>query len=99
MKAMTDIIIRKPELIAEAWSDLLNGTAPDNNKVSFYQNDGSIKYKFNTPTNHAVTLIGWDDNYSYTNFKTKPSSYDGKDYNYENGAWIVREQLGKRLGQ
>ena len=52
-----------------SWSDLLNGTAPDNNKVSFYQNDGSIKYKFNTPTNHAVTLIGWDDNYSYTNFK------------------------------
>ena len=77
-----------------SWSDLLNGTAPDNNKVSFYQNDGSIKYKFNTPTNHAVTLIGWDDNYSYTNFKTKPSSYDGKNYNYENGAWIVRNSWG-----
>lgn len=77
-----------------SWDDLLNGTAPDNNKVSFYLNDGSIKYKFDTPTNHAVTLIGWDDNYSYANFKTKPASYDGKNYNYENGAWIVRNSWG-----
>lgn len=36
-------------------------------------------------TNHAVSIIGWDDNYSKDNFKYKPSS---------NGAWIIRNSWG-----
>ena len=31
--------------------------------------------------NHAVSVVGWDDNYSASNFATKPSG---------NGAWLVK---------
>lgn len=34
-----------------------------------------------TDTNHAVAIVGWDDNYPRTNFKTDPGM---------NGAWLVR---------
>ena len=35
--------------------------------------------------NHAVSIIGWDDDYSATNFKTPPSG---------NGAFIIRNSWG-----
>ena len=35
--------------------------------------------------NHAVAIVGWDDNYSRNNFVNKPSS---------NGAWIVKNSYG-----
>lgn len=37
--------------------------------------------------NHAVSIIGWDDNYSKDNFSTKPTN---------NGAWIIRNSYGKQ---
>lgn len=41
-------------------------------------------------TNHAVTIVGWDDDYSYSNFKgghnNEPPTI--------NGAWIVRNSWG-----
>ena len=37
-------------------------------------------------SNHSVTLIGWDDNYSKENFTTQPP---------EDGAWLCKNQLGK----
>ncbi len=40
--------------------------------------------------NHAVTIVGWDDNFSADNFATKP---DG------NGAWIVRNSWGDGYGE
>ena len=45
--------------------------------------------KSNLIANHAVTIIGWDDNYSKTNFKTHPS---------ENGAYIVLNSWGTEWG-
>ncbi len=51
-------------------------------------------YYYNGPQliNHAVNIIGWDDNYSATNFKVsnRPSS---------KGAWIIKNSYGSLFGQ
>ncbi len=40
-------------------------------------------------TNHAITIAGWDDNYSRHNFKVKPK---------RNGAWLVKNSWGPNWG-
>ena len=45
---------------------------------SYYQN--SI-----TDVNHAIAIVGWDDNYSKNNFNLTPS---------KNGAWLVKNSWG-----
>ena len=40
--------------------------------------------------NHAVTIIGWDDNYSKDNFVSKPE---------RDGAWIVKNSYGTEMIQ
>lgn len=49
--------------------------------------DGTYSYynTMNTTRNHAVTIVGWDDNYSADNFKYSPG---------EDGAWLVRNSFG-----
>lgn len=39
--------------------------------------------------NHAITIVGWDDNYSKDNFEKTPS---------RNGAWIVKNSYGTSFG-
>lgn len=50
---------------------------------SMYHNYSTNAYNctVKTSTNHAITLVGWDDNYPASNFKTPAEG---------NGAWIVR---------
>ena len=50
---------------------------------------GSLNFCY---TNHAVTVVGWDDNYSRTNFNTacRPAS---------NGAWICKNSWGASWGK
>ncbi len=60
---------------------------------SYYNNStGALfrNYKLSS-LNHDVTIIGWDDNYSRTNFKSacRPSS---------NGAWKVKNSWGTSFG-
>ncbi len=43
-----------------------------------------------TKSNHAVTVVGWDDNYSRDNFNTKPS---------KPGAWLVKNSWGTNWGK
>lgn len=42
-----------------------------------------------TNSNHAILLIGWDDNYSKDKFLTKPS---------KDGAWLVKNSWGTWFG-
>ena len=39
--------------------------------------------------NHAVAIIGWDDNYPKENFRQTPP---------KNGAWLIRNSWGKDMG-
>lgn len=40
-------------------------------------------------TNHAITVIGWDDDYSKENFATAPAT---------DGAWLVKNSWGEHWG-
>lgn len=57
---------------------------------------GEIKSGADMTSNHAVTIVGWDDDYSYENFKRLPSGIDGlpESKSEMNGAWIVRNSWG-----
>lgn len=72
----------------------LHGESASTSDFSCYNNETSAKFCDNTnehKANHAVSIIGWDDNYSMDNFaqEAKPTS---------NGAWIVRNSWGKTYG-
>lgn len=51
----------------------------------------SLFYNGNDFSNHAATIVGWDDNYSVDNFSStnKPKT---------NGAWLVRNSFGPSWG-
>lgn len=64
----------------------------DNHNSSTYYNSSNAAYYYpsSSGTNHAVTLIGWDDNYSKYNFSLTPSG---------NGAWLVKNSWGTTFGK
>ena len=76
------------------WEDYIFKKTPDGNCVTF----SGDEYRFERATNHAVVIVGWDDEYSYENFKNPPVSFDGENYTYENGAWIVKGSWGEKFG-
>ena len=58
-----------------------------NSTDQWYRSEPLAEYNpTETKTNHAITIVGWDDNYSKDNFGTyKPSS---------NGAWLCKNSWG-----
>jgi C1A family cysteine protease len=59
-----------------------------------FYNDGSLigldpYQKTSTSTNHAITIVGWDDSYSSANFTKTPGG---------NGAFIVKNSWGSNWG-
>ncbi len=83
-----------------SWSDMVSGDTIEEeiggtsfkNGVSF-KSDGT--YEFKIATNHSVTILGWDDDFSADNFKIPPT--DGRG-NKINGAWLVRNSWGEFYG-
>ncbi len=80
------------------WSDMIDGTVVDYdngiyNGISSFSSDGG--YTFFVPSNHGVTIVGWDDNFSANNFATTPQLPDGTKVN---GAWIIRNSWGSTWG-
>lgn len=70
----------------------IHGNASSTSGDSCYNNTTGAKFCNNTTThsaNHAISIIGWNDNYSIDNFLegNRPTS---------NGAWIVRNSWGER---
>ena len=59
-----------------------------NSTSQWYRSEPLAEYKpTGTTTNHAITIVGWDDNYSKDNFGTyKPSS---------DGAWLCKNSWGE----
>ncbi len=59
-----------------------------NSTSQWYRAEPLAEYKpTGTTTNHAITIVGWDDNYSKDNFGTyKPSS---------DGAWLCKNSWGE----
>ena len=60
---------------------------------SLYMNSETAAYCNNDvfDANHAITLVGWDDNYSRLNFSSshRPAN---------NGAWLVKNSWGREFG-
>ena len=54
-----------------------------NNRFNYYC------YNSGEKANHAVTIVGWDDNYSKSNFKGNPEG---------DGAWIIKNSWGTGSG-
>lgn len=56
---------------------------------SSYMKSNSYYYPGTNGPNHAVTIVGWDDNYSKTNFRSTPPG---------DGAWICKNSWGETWG-
>lgn len=54
-----------------------------------YYSPNSTRNQHDHAGGHGVAIVGWDDNYSRSNFKTKPSG---------NGAWIIKNSYGSSFG-
>ncbi|MBR4193318.1 MAG: InlB B-repeat-containing protein [Oscillospiraceae bacterium] len=66
--------------------------------ISYYHSDSYLNtstyayyYNAGTSSNHAVTVVGWDDNYAVSNFKSgkRPSNP---------GAWIIKNSWASSWG-
>lgn len=87
---VTDIIYLDNNITSIKNSILQNGAVETCYYDDFnYLNEDSYYYYKDVATNvnHAVAIVGWDDNYSLDNFKagTKPT---------RNGAWLIKNSWG-----
>ena len=65
------------------YDDKNNGDQNFNYTTNAYYNSSK------TTTNHAITVVGWDDDFSASNFNTSPSA---------DGAWLCKNSWGPYWG-
>ena len=70
------------------YGGVVSGIHNDDN----YYNEKTYGFYYNgkLERNHAVVIVGWDDNYSRYNFKNTPQG---------NGAWICKNSWGEEFGK
>lgn len=98
----------QPEATALMKSELMNGRAisvsfcadtyqPNQDYMEpVYISDNFAHYTYNTAEmpNHEVCIIGWDDNYSRSNFLQGTDEYGVSKTPPADGAWIVKNSWG-----
>lgn len=65
----------------------------DSERYTKFFNEGedlSYYFPYKAAANHAVELVGWDDNYSASNFKNKPAG---------DGAWLMKNSWGTNYSE
>ncbi len=85
---MTDYDIEKLDIVkkmildygAVSMSIYAKGSA-SNNYNGYYNSETNGFYGTSSSSNHAVTIVGWDDDFAASDFNTTPAG---------NGAWLVR---------
>ena len=65
------------------YDDTNDGNKNFNRKYNAYYNSSKAT------TNHAITVVGWDDNFSADNFNTSPGA---------DGAWLCKNSWGDQWG-
>jgi len=81
INAVKEIILETGAAVATSYYNDLNYL---NLESGAYYYNGQDSYQ-----NHAVAIVGWDDNYSRNNFKVKPP---------RDGAWIIKNSWGEDIG-
>ncbi len=75
-------------------------TPGDEDKPSVYISTEWAHYTYdNAEPNHAVTIVGWDDDYDKSNFAAGfPEADAAKHTPAGNGAWLVKNSWGSETG-
>ena len=71
--------------VVASYCDNQSGNKQYYNKSS----NGTAFYYNSTSTNHAIQIVGWDDNFSRSNFRDNPGI---------DGAWLIKNSWGTSFG-